>query len=198
VATPRGRYAGGRLVLAVGAWTREVVPELDLPLTVERNVVYWFRPARATDLFAVERFPVFICEYAPGRVWYGFPDVGDGVKVALHHQGEATSPDALRREVSPDEVAQIRALLQVFMPAADGALVASAVCMYTNAPDEHFVLDAHPAHPNVIVASPCSGHGFKFASAVGEILADLALTGRSAFDLTPFAIGRLKGAALRS
>jgi sarcosine oxidase len=198
VTTPRGRYAADRLVLSVGAWTRELVPELDLPLTVERNVVYWFRPARATALFAPDRFPVFICEYAPGRVWYGIPDVGDGVKVALHHEGETADPDAPRREVAPDEVAHVRALLRVFMPEADGPLAASTVCLYTNTPDERFVLDAHPEHPAVIVASACSGHGFKFASAIGEILADLALEGRSAFDLTPFAIARLRKTADRA
>jgi sarcosine oxidase len=193
VTTAYGTYAARRLVLAAGAWTRALLgPALDLPLVVERVVQHWFRPARATDLFAPGRFPIFICEYAPGLAWYGFPDAGDGVKAALHHHGElGVDPDALRRDVGPDEVAYVRALLRTFMPAADGPLAESAVCMYTNTPDEHFVIDAHPGHPEVVIASPCSGHGFKFSSAIGELVAELATEGRTAFDLTPFRVGRL-------
>ena len=193
VTTARGTYAAGRLVLAAGAWMGTLAAELALPLAVERNVIHWFRPARATDLYAPERFPIFICEYAPGLAWYGMPDAGDGVKAALHHHGEAADPDTLRRTVGDDEVAYVRALLRAFMPAADGPLAASAVCMYTNTPDGHFVLDRHPAHPQVIVASPCSGHGFKFASAVGEQLADLALDGAPSMDLSPFGVARFGG-----
>lgn len=185
-------YAARRLVLAAGAWMRKLLgPALDLPLIVERNVLHWFRPARDTGLYAPERFPIFLCEYAPGLTWYGFPDAGDGVKAALHHQGErGADPDALRREVAPEEVAYVRALLRTFMPAADGPLLESAVCMYTNTPDEHFVVDTHPAHPEVVIASPCSGHGFKFSSAIGELLASLATGERTSFDLTPFRAAR--------
>jgi sarcosine oxidase len=186
-------YAARRLVLAAGAWTRRLLePELQLPLVVERVVQHWFRPARDAELFAPDRFPIFICEYAPGLAWYGFPDAGEGVKAALHHHGElGVDPDVLRREVAPEEVAAVRALLRTFMPAADGPLLDSAVCMYTNTPDEHFVVDVHPAHPEVVIASPCSGHGFKFSSAIGELVADLATGGRTGFDLTPFRIARL-------
>lgn len=192
VTTERGTYAARRLVLAAGAWMRRLLrPELDLPLVVERVVQHWFRPACATTLYAPDRFPIFICEYAPGLAWYGFPDAGDGVKAALHHHGEhGADPDALRRDVGPEEVAYVRALLRTFMPAADGPLAESAVCMYTNTPDEHFVIDAHPAHPEVVIASPCSGHGFKFSSAIGELVAALATDGRTEFDLTPFRVSR--------
>ena len=193
VATAGGAtYVARRLVLAAGAWMRDLLgPALDLPLVVERQVQHWFRPARDAELFAPERFPIFICEHAPGRAWYGFPDAGDGVKAALHHQGEpAADPSALRREVAPAEVDAVRALLRTFLPAADGPRLESTVCMYTNTPDEHFVLDVHPAHPEVVVASPCSGHGFKFSSAIGELVADLATSGRTGFDLTPFRVSR--------
>jgi sarcosine oxidase len=190
VTTSRGAYAAERLVLAAGAWMPRLLGALDVPLAIERNVLHWFRPAHPTSLFDPDRFPIFICEYAPGLAWYGFPDAGDGVKVALHHQGERADPDALRRTVSPEEVAAVRALLGTFMPAADGPLAESAVCMYTNTPDEHFVIDRHPAHANVVVASPCSGHGFKFASAIGEQLAGLALGEVSSLDLTRFRIAR--------
>jgi sarcosine oxidase len=197
ITTPRGTYRARRLVLALGAWTRALLPELDLPLTVERNAVYWFRPARATPLFAPERFPIFICETAPERLWYGFPDTGDGVKVALHHQGEAADPETVRRTVAPEEVARVRAILEVFMPAAEGPLVDSTVCLYTNTPDRHFLIDAHPAHPAVLIASPCSGHGFKFAPAIGELLAALASGETPRFDLAPFRLDRLRAAVPR-
>ena len=190
VTTVRGAYRADRLVLALGAWMPRMLRDLELPLAIERNVLYWFQPARRTTLFDRERFPIWLSEYAPGRVWYGFPDTGNGVKVALHHQGSAADPDALRRDVGPEEIAYIRALLRSFMPAADGALVETAVCMYTNTPDEHFIIDRHPARSQVIVASPCSGHGFKFSSAIGEQLALLALGEPSTFDLRPFRLDR--------
>jgi len=194
VTTARGTYRARRLVLAAGAWMARLLGTAAPPLAVERVVQHWFRPARATDLYAPSRFPIFIGEYAPGLVWYGFPDVGDGVKAALHHQGEAADPDTVRRSVAPEEVAYVRALLRAFMPDADGPCVDSTVCMYTNTPDEHFVIDTHPAHPQVVVASACSGHGFKFSSAVGELLADLALGTAPAFDLAPFRLGRFSQA----
>jgi len=194
VTTPSGTYAAGRLILAAGAWMKRLLPELDLPLTVERTVIYWFRPERPTGHFSPDRFPVFLFEITPDNLWYGFPDMGEGVKAALHHQGEAAEAETVRRVVGPEEVARIRAILQVFMPDADGPLVDSAVCMYTNTPDRDFLIDFHPSNPAVLIASPCSGHGFKFSSAIGEILADLAITGRSRFDLSPFRLDRFVSA----
>ena len=94
----------------------------------------------------------------------------------------------------PSEAMHLRTLLDRFMPAASGALRETGVCTYTNAPDEQFIIDRHPAADRVIVASPCSGHGFKFASAIGEVLVNLVQGGASRFDLTPFGLGR---AALR-
>jgi len=190
VRTTNAVYSADRLVLALGAWMPRLIRDLGLPLAIERNVLYWFKPARATTLFDRDRFPIWLCEYAPGLVWYGFPDAGHGVKVALHHQGTLADPDALRRDVEPQEIAYIRALLRTFMPAADGPLVETAVCMYTNTPDEHFIIDRHPGCSSVIVASPCSGHGFKFSSAIGEQLAMLATDTDPTFDLSPFRIAR--------
>lgn len=190
VRTRKGTVRAGRLVIAAGAWAHELSPELALPLTVERNAVYWFSPARRAPSFGPTRFPVFIHELAPGRAWYGFPDVGDGVKVALHHQGELATADAVRRTVSPNEIAAVRALLERYLPDANGDLLATSVCLYTNTPDEHFILGAHPGHPAVLIASPCSGHGFKFSSAIGEAIADLVVDGKCRFDLRPFRVGR--------
>lgn len=164
----------------------------------ERRVRPERRPQRepavgcASDLFAPERFPVFIHEFRPGLAWYGFPDTGDGVKAGIHHGGEATDPETVRREATEHDVARIRTLLRAHLPAADRPVREAAVCLYTNTPDDHFVLDRHPDHPAVIVASPCSGHGFKFAPAIGEVVADLTLDGDSRFDLTPFELDRLR------
>jgi sarcosine oxidase len=123
-------------------------------------------------------------------MWYGFPDTGDGVKVALHHHGPATEPEAVNRVVHPAEAMHLRSLVDRYLPAASGALRETGVCTYTNAPDEQFIIDRHPLADRVIVASPCSGHGFKFASAIGEVLADLVQGGTSRFDLAPFALKR--------
>jgi sarcosine oxidase len=152
--------------------------------------LYWFDPVSRADDFAPERFPIFIHELKPGLAWYGFPHAGDGVKLALHHFGESTDPDQLRRDVSAAEVAFMREVIAEYMPEANGALRDSAACMYTNVPDDHFVIDVHPDHPAVIVASPCSGHGFKFSSALGEILADMAMGRPVGFDTSLFSLAR--------
>jgi len=189
VITHSGTWAAARLVITAGPWTGELLPDLALPLTVERNVTYWFDPLTRAD-FSPTKLPVFIHEYAPDRVWYGFADFGDGVKVALHHQGETTTANAVRRAVSEGEIADIRRLMRQYLPGADGALRSTAVCVYTNTPDRCFIIDAHPEHPAVIIASPCSGHGFKFSIAIGEVIAD-ELTGETRrFDLSPFRIDR--------
>lgn len=190
VETPQGRYRAGQLVLSAGMWIGALVPELELPITVQRNAIYWFEPRRDSALFTPERFPVFLGDLTPDLMLYGFPDTGDGVKVALHHFGPAVAPDALDRTVSPAEIDHLRGVLQRYMPAANGALRETGVCTYTNVPDEQFIIDRHPEASRVWVASPCSGHGFKFSSAIGEVLADLVTVGHSRFDLLPFSIGR--------
>ena len=190
VETGQGRYEADQLVLSAGMWIGDLVRELALPVTVQRNVLYWFTPRRDSRLFAPDRFPVFLGDLAADVMWYGFPDTGDGVKVALHHHGPAVTPETVDRHVAEHEVEHLRGLLQRHLPAANGALRETGVCTYTNVPDEHFVIDRHPQASRVLVASPCSGHGFKFSSAIGEVLADLVTTGRSRFDLAPFAIGR--------
>jgi sarcosine oxidase len=186
VITARGAYRARRLILAAGPWLHSLVPDLRLPLTVERQVQFWFEPREPTDVFAPERCPVHLWELDGGRWFYGFPDLGHGVKLAMHHGGAVTDPERVRRDVGEDEIAALRTLVRRYVPAADGRLLDSAVCLYTNTPDGHFWIDAHPAHSRVLVVSACSGHGFKFASALGEIVADLVTTGAAAFDLTPF------------
>ena len=166
VTTEQRAYECERLIIAAGAWTSALVPDLGVHLSVERQVQHWFRPA------APMRTPIIMCEYAPGRFWYSIPDRGEGIKVAIHHEGSTVDPETVDRTVGAEEVAYVRALLRTYMPAADGPLIESSVCLYTNTPDERFLVGRHPAHPNVEIVSACSGHGFKFASAIGEIVAE--------------------------
>ena len=191
VHTAGGRYTAAKLLLAAGAWVGSLIPDLELPLKVERQVLYWFEPRRQAEAFGAANCPIYIWEYEPGRFFYGFPELGHGVKVALHHQGETTQPDTVNREVAAEEIERMRGLLRQYMPAAEGRLRATAVCLYTNTPDEHFILDRHPQHSQVVLASPCSGHGFKFSSAIGEVAATMLRDEEPRFDLSLFRISRL-------
>jgi len=190
VTTTKASYRAARFLLTAGAWISKLLYDLRIILIVKRQVLFWFNPATNKENFSPERFPIFILEYGADRHFYGFPDLGSGVKIAIHHQGETAEPDNLRREVDHEEIEKVRELLRRFIPHADGALLNTAVCMYTNTPDFHFLIDTHSNFPQVTIASPCSGHGFKFSSAIGEVLADIITTGRSAFDLSMFQLKR--------
>ena len=181
----RSEYSADRLILTAGPWIGALVPELKDYFTIERQVQFWFEPAQA-DLFSLGRCPIYMWEYAPAKFFYGFPDLGGGVKVAGHHEGDTTGADSVNRNVRPEEINGMRDLVRRFLPAADGPLIRSAVCLYTNTPDHHFFIDEHPAHPQVLIASPCSGHGFKFAPAIGEILCAWATQRKIGFDLRLF------------
>ena len=192
VNTAAGEYRARRLVISAGAWLPELVPDADLPLRVERQTFHWYTPASDVEALHASRCPIALWEFEPGRLFATFPDLGDGVKAGIHHEGEDATPGTVRRTISAAEDAAMRALLDRYMPAASGELRESRVCLYTNTPDHHFLIDAHPEHPEVILASPCSGHGFKFASVIGEILADMATDRTPPFDLGCF---RLAGRA---
>ena len=178
------------LVLAAGPWMPELLGPGVAPLEVERQLFHWFGPRAGTPRLGPDRTPIALWEYAPDRLVATFPDLGDGMKVGIHHEGEVTHPDRVRREISVEEDSAVRGLLERFLPSAAGELIDSAVCMYTNTPDHDFVVDWHPRSNRVLVLSPCSGHGFKFASAIGEIAADLTTRGSSEFDLSPFSLSR--------
>ncbi|HVU22720.1 MAG TPA: N-methyl-L-tryptophan oxidase [Opitutus sp.] len=196
VTTSSGRYHAGQLLLTAGSWIASLVPELARTFTVERQVLYWFQPRAHPANFSPDRCPIHIWEAAPHHHFYGCPDFGHGVKVAFHHQGETTHPDRVRREVDDPEIAAIRKILETHLPDAAGPLRSAETCLYTNTADEHFWINRHPQHAQVLIASPCSGHGFKFSSVIGEILADLLTTGNSRFDLSLF--GRRKARAAQS
>jgi sarcosine oxidase len=184
VATASGELTTRTLVLALGAWLPELRPEL--PLRVARQPVFWFDPIDAA-IHAPERLPHFLIEFEPRRIFYGFPDLGQGLKCAVHHEGEGTTPGAVDRTLRPAEHAMVRSLLERFLPRAAGSLRKTAVCLYTNTPDGHFLIDRDPTDPGVWLLSACSGHGFKFAPALAELLLE-ALAGRSDAALEPFSL----------
>lgn len=191
IKTNQGEYRASHIVLTPGAWLGGFLPDLALPLTVERQVLYWFEPAERGDLFELNTLPIFAWEYGRDRLFYGFPNLGSGVKVALHHQGQITDIDSIERSVSEEEIQGMIVLLDATIPSLAGRLLKTEVCMYTNTPDEHFIVDFHPDLSQVLIVSACSGHGFKFSAVVGEIVADMLIEGKTGFDLAPFRIRRL-------
>jgi sarcosine oxidase len=176
-----------KLVLALGAWMPAFAP---FPLSVERQTVFWFEPAARPETLLPGALPITLWEYAPGQLAYAFPDLGSGVKASRHHQGEACTVETLDRDIRPDDETGMRRLLEGMLPDAAGGLRAATVCMYTNTPDSHFLVDTHPATPEVTLLSACSGHGFKFAPAIAENVADLVQEKEPAFDLAPFSGAR--------
>lgn len=189
VTTPRGVYEAGALVVSAGPWAPQVLGTR-LPLQVTRQVLYWLDPQGGAEPFRPEAFPIFAWQFTDNDVFYGFPALEGpqgGVKIAFHTAGEECTPATIRRTVEEDEVDALRDALAGRIPAlAEGRLLQTAACMYTNTPDGHFVLAPHPQYPQVILATGFSGHGFKFATVVGEITADLALTGATAHPVALF------------
>jgi sarcosine oxidase len=190
IVTDRAMVEAGAAIVAAGPWTKSLLPDLAAPLRVTRQAMAWFAPTEPA-LFAPGRFPVFLIESRHG-IHYGFPPFGDtGIKVAKHpHRDETVDLEDYDRSVSAADEALIRAALAEFLPAANGRRLAAKTCLYTVMPDRDFLIDRLPGSPQVIVASPCSGHGFKFAPVIGEILADLAITGSTRHDIARFRLGR--------
>ena len=202
VRTAHGSYTAGRLLITAGPWAPQILAELGLPLRVTRQVLYWFAPKGGVDGFRADRFPVYLLEAPPGQpLIYGFPliaEESEGVKVALHGTPEVCTPESVNRAILPEELAAMRDRLAATLPTLSGTLLRAETCLYTMTPDEHFVIDQHPQHSAVTLAAGFSGHGFKFASVVGETLADLATTGSSGFDLSLFSIKRFLGDGMSS
>jgi sarcosine oxidase len=186
VTTSKGRALGAHLILAAGAWMPRLLQDSSLPLSVERQVLWWFEPKKNAWRFRSKHCPVFLWEWDYGRIIYGIPDDDAGFKVAIHHEGRIVDPDKVDRVAQVNEALFLRRLLDGHIPDANGSLKEGAVCLYTNTPDEDFIIGPHPTSSRVTIASPCSGHGFKFASAVGEVLAELVTTGQPTLDISAF------------
>jgi sarcosine oxidase len=190
VDTDRGSYRSNALVISAGAWAGGLLPGLADSLVPERQVLGWFQ-AEDPELFAPARFPVFNLSVDEGR-YYGFPiyDI-PGLKIGrYHHLDEPATPGSDHGPITPEDEAVFRMALSRYFPRANGPAVALKTCMFTNSPDEHFVIGPLPGLPQVQVAAGFSGHGFKFAAVVGEILADLATTGATRHDITMFSPNR--------
>jgi sarcosine oxidase len=193
VRTARGTYRAGRLVVSAGAWAPKIAPTLAQFAVAERQVMGWFQPERP-ELFRPDTFPVFGLYVDEGR-FYGFPVYGvPGFKIGKsHHLDQTADPDQLDREAHPEDEAVLREFVSRYFPEAAGPALSLKACMFTNTPDEHFILDLHPEYPQVSLAAGFSGHGFKFSSVIGEIMADLAQFGETSHDLDLFRLSRFAG-----
>jgi glycine/D-amino acid oxidase-like deaminating enzyme len=155
-------------------------------------------PTTDVDRYDADRFPIYAHEFKPGTICYGFPRLPRGVKASVMHDGQfVASPDSVDRRVPDVEAEPLRAGLRPILPGlASAPRREKDVCLFTNTPDHDFIIDFHPDYPQVLISSPCSGHGFKFANAIGEVQADLLTRGESRFDLSPFRLARWpRGAA---
>jgi sarcosine oxidase len=192
VRTGMATYAAPRLVLTAGPWAASLVPALTATARPERQVMLWTQP-RVPALFELGAFPVFNLDSPEGH-FYGFPVFGQpGVKIGkYHHRRENADPDRVDRECHPEDEAVLREGIRRYFPDADGPTMAMRTCLFTNSPDEHFIIDRHPEWPQVTLAAGFSGHGFKFCSVVGEILAQLSTDGTSRHDLDLFRLSRFR------
>jgi sarcosine oxidase len=192
VQTDRARYEADRLVVCAGSWAGKLVPELRALAVPERQVLAWLQPIRP-KLFALGAFPVFYFQVEEGK-YYGFPEWGiPGFKFGrYHHFEEQVDPDQMDREPNAKDEEILREFARRYFPDGEGPTVALKACLFTNTPDEHFILDLHPEHPQVAIAAGFSGHGYKFCSVVGEIMADLTTSGRTGHDISLFALGRFE------
>ena len=193
VRTSKGAYSAGHLVITAGAWANGALLEV-FPLRVTRQVMAWIQPTTGVTPFLPERFPVFLCEDPDGGYpGYGFPAIDGplgGIKAAIHGSDVVCTPESVDREIHEADLQRIIDKLMVRMPALDGEVIRAKTCLYTMSPDEHFVIGKHPQFASCSIACGFSGHGFKFASVVGEILADLVINGWTAHPIELFSPGR--------
>jgi sarcosine oxidase len=194
VETSAGSYDVEKLIVAAGPWLPRLSDQLGvaLPLQIERQLSHWFEPETPSPRkYDVPHCPIALWEMPDGDVFATQPNEGHGVKCGMHHAGDFTTPERVNRTVSQGENAVARELLETVMPGAGGRLLDARVCLYTNTPDRHFIIDWLEGN-RVLVLSPCSGHGFKFASAIGEIAAHLVVDGKTWIDLGPFSLRRFR------
>ncbi len=192
VKTARGTYDAARLVLAAGPWMKDLLGAQGPELNVERQTLVWFAPPGERAQWEAAQFPIYMCEFEDGQMIYGFPVGARGWKSAVHYEGEPVERmDQMRRTIEPHDLARVRSAVSRLFPwVADAEVLDAASCPYTDTQDLRFVVDFLPGLPQVLISSPCSGHGFKFASAIGEAQAELLLEGRARFDLSPFRLER--------
>ncbi|MCY3722312.1 MAG: N-methyl-L-tryptophan oxidase [Candidatus Poribacteria bacterium] len=193
VRTENTQFDGRKVIVTAGAWAATLLAELNLPLTVTKQQVCYYQPIDS-ERFQPDRFPVFTEVTPDGEFIYAIPAFGafdkrGGVKIARHGRGQIISPDTPERTPDADYIAHIDAYVQERLPEL-GKTTHTEVCLYTETPDEDFIIDAHPHCPDLLIAAGFSGHGFKFCALVGRILSELVQTGKTGFDIYPFRIDR--------
>jgi sarcosine oxidase len=197
VKTNKGEYEAEKAILSAGPWITQLLGEKYAKnFTIYRQVLYWFDVGGSISLFEPANFPIWIWEFGTmvEDLMYGFPaidGVQGGVKIAFEQYKTATTPDTVSRKVSKQEIEEVyKRNVQRHFVGLSESCVKAVTCLYTVTPDHSFVIDRHPEFPQVIVASPCSGHGFKHSAAIGEVLAQLVTEGRSAIDVSAFSFKR--------
>lgn len=191
VKTDKDTYHGAKVIVTAGAWLPKLLPELDLKIQPVRKTISWFKP-HEDNLYGND-FPCYIFDTKDHGLYYGFPDFDDyGVKLGSMDNDINCEPDELNREYGAYEQDENddRAFLERYMPQAAGELIDGKVCMFSRTPDDDFIIDVHPENPNIILAGGFSGHGFKFASAIGSILSDLSVDGTTTHDISTFKLSR--------
>jgi sarcosine oxidase len=196
VRTAHHTYRARNLIITAGPWTGGLLPFLAPGIQVTRQPMLWFWP-KEPEAFMPGRFPCWCAATDEGGLVYGPPMLPDdpaplGLKVSHHFPGRSTEPDAVTRTLLPGDLDVPRSMLASLLPSANGPLLAHRVCLYSNSPDRHFLIDHHPHHKNVLLAAGFSGHGFKFAAVVGEILSDLAAAGHTEHPMDFLRLSRLK------
>jgi sarcosine oxidase len=196
--TDQDSYEAGQLIFTAGPWAPDLLGSLGRAMEVQRQLLFWFQPKDGICRFTPDRFPVYIWQPdgATKSYPYGFPALDGpdgGVKISLHHKPtvERCTPETVDRKVREDDINEIRSVIRSFLPALDGDLIHATTCLYTMTPDGHFVIGDDPRSALVKLAAGFSGHGFKFCSVVGEVLAELAIAGRTRFDIALFSPRRL-------
>ncbi len=193
IRTRKGEYTTERVVICAGPWAERILKTLKLkvPLEVERQTLGFYTPLERAP-FELGKMPVFFFDFGDSN-YYGFPFFGiDCVKVARHHGGSVVNPETVERNFTDSDNEQLLRFLKSYMPKAAGTMRLGKVCLYTNTPDHDFILDKHPEYEGLSIASGFSGHGFKFASSVGEVMAELATKGKSRHGIGRFRIDRFK------
>jgi sarcosine oxidase len=190
VRTRKDEYTADKVVVCAGPWAGRMLKELNLPLRVERQTLGFYVPLERAP-FELGALPAFLFELNADEFYYGFPFFGvDCLKVARHHGGQIVEPETVERNFTTEDDRQLKDFLKKCIPKAAGPLRMGKVCLYTNTPDKHFILDRHPHNENIVIAAGFSGHGFKFASCVGEVMADLATKGKTQHKIDLFKIAR--------
>lgn len=190
VLTDRSSYKAKKLVITAGPWAGAVVPALAKVAVPERQVLLWSQPLQP-NFFRLGAFPVFNLETPEGR-FYGFPVYGiPGFKIGkYHHRREKVVPEHTDRQCHPEDEEVLREAIRRYFPEANGPTMSLKTCLFTNSPDEHFLIDYHPDYRQVSLAAGFSGHGFKFCSVIGEIMAELTLDGGTRSDISLFRLDR--------